>query len=154
MATDFFLKLENIRGESTDAKHKGEIELISFSWGASPPHLRPPARTPLHDFSIVKPVDAASPLLLQAACQGTSQGQAHFVARKAGTDQLEYIKIEFSDVMVSSVAWTGSSEGPVEAVTLGYGSARVSVFPIDAKGSPGAAVVGVCDVPPGHGGKR
>ena len=31
--TDFFLKLDGIKGESTDAKHKGEIEIESFSLG-------------------------------------------------------------------------------------------------------------------------
>ncbi len=31
----YFLKIEGIAGESTDAKHKGEIEVESFSWGVS-----------------------------------------------------------------------------------------------------------------------
>jgi type VI secretion system secreted protein Hcp len=35
MAVDIFLKLDGIEGESTDHKHKGEIALESFSWGAS-----------------------------------------------------------------------------------------------------------------------
>jgi len=152
MAIDFFLKIDSIRGESADAKHKGEIDLISFSWGASPPTERPPARAAIRDFSIVKAVDSASPLLLQAACQGTSQGRALFVARKAGDAQVEYIKITFTDVIVSSVSWTGSAEGPMEAVTLGYRTAEVAVTPIDATGKPGAAVVGVCE--PDHRGKR
>ena len=30
---NYFLKLDGIQGESRDAKHKGEIELESFSWG-------------------------------------------------------------------------------------------------------------------------
>jgi type VI secretion system secreted protein Hcp len=34
MAFDAFLKLEGIKGESTDAKHKGEIDIESFGWGA------------------------------------------------------------------------------------------------------------------------
>ena len=33
----YFLKLDGILGESTDAKHKGEIQLLSFSWGSSNP---------------------------------------------------------------------------------------------------------------------
>ena len=35
MAVDIFLKLGDIKGESTDDKHKNEIEVLSFS-GASP----------------------------------------------------------------------------------------------------------------------
>jgi len=36
MATvDYFLKLDGIEGESQDYKHKGEIDVESFSWGVS-----------------------------------------------------------------------------------------------------------------------
>ena len=35
MAVDYFLKLDGVRGGSTDAKHKDEIELLSFSFAAS-----------------------------------------------------------------------------------------------------------------------
>ena len=33
MAFDYFLRIDGIPGESTDAKHKGEIVVESFSWG-------------------------------------------------------------------------------------------------------------------------
>ena len=36
MAVDIFLKLGDIKGESTDDKHKNEIEVLSFSSRASP----------------------------------------------------------------------------------------------------------------------
>ena len=32
---DYFLKIDGIDGESTDAKHKGEIDLQSWGFGAS-----------------------------------------------------------------------------------------------------------------------
>ena len=35
MATDIFAKLGDIKGESADAKHKDEIEVLSFSWGVA-----------------------------------------------------------------------------------------------------------------------
>jgi type VI secretion system secreted protein Hcp len=35
MAFDIFLKIDGIKGESSDAQHREEIELASFSWGAS-----------------------------------------------------------------------------------------------------------------------
>ena len=34
-AFDYFLKLDGIPGESIDAKHKGEIDVLSWSWGES-----------------------------------------------------------------------------------------------------------------------
>lgn len=35
MAVDMFLKIDGIKGESQDKKHKDEIDLSSWSWGAS-----------------------------------------------------------------------------------------------------------------------
>ena len=34
-ASDYFLKIDGIDGESTDDRHKGEIDIQSFSWGVS-----------------------------------------------------------------------------------------------------------------------
>ena len=34
-AADYFLKIDGVDGESIDDKHKGSIELESFSWGAT-----------------------------------------------------------------------------------------------------------------------
>ena len=40
MASDIFAKLGDIKGESSDDKHKDEIEVLSFSWGvANPGHI-------------------------------------------------------------------------------------------------------------------
>ena len=35
MASDIFAKIGDIKGESLDAKHKDEIEVLSFSWGVT-----------------------------------------------------------------------------------------------------------------------
>jgi type VI secretion system secreted protein Hcp len=33
MAADIFARIGTIKGESQDAKHKDEIEVLSWSWG-------------------------------------------------------------------------------------------------------------------------
>jgi bacteriocin-like protein len=35
-AVDVFAKIGDIKGESMDTAHKGEIEIESFSWGVTP----------------------------------------------------------------------------------------------------------------------
>ena len=35
MSTDMFLKLDDIKGESQDKKHAGEIDVQAWSWGAA-----------------------------------------------------------------------------------------------------------------------
>jgi hypothetical protein len=34
-AVDYFITLDAIRGESTDAKHEGTIDIESWSWGTT-----------------------------------------------------------------------------------------------------------------------
>ena len=38
MAVDTFLKLAGIAGESDDARHKDEIDVLAWSWGVSEAH--------------------------------------------------------------------------------------------------------------------
>ena len=35
MAASIFARIDTIKGESQDAKHKDEIEILSWSWGMS-----------------------------------------------------------------------------------------------------------------------
>ena len=41
MAVDIFLKLDGIKGESQDHKHKDEIDVLAWSWGVFPIRLPP-----------------------------------------------------------------------------------------------------------------
>lgn len=36
-SSNYFLKIDGAPGESTDAKHKGEIDILSFQWGETQP---------------------------------------------------------------------------------------------------------------------
>jgi len=34
-SADYFLKIDGVDGESSDDKHKNQIDILSWSWGAS-----------------------------------------------------------------------------------------------------------------------
>lgn len=105
---DAFLKLDGIKGESADSKHKGEIDIMSFSWGMKQSGTSATGggagagKVKMLDFQITKQTDAASPLLMLACANGKHLKEATFVCRKAGGDQLEFLKIKLTDVLVSS----------------------------------------------------
>ena len=105
---DAFLKLDGIKGESADAKHKGEIDIESFSWGMSQTGVSATGggggagKVHVHDISFVKKTDASSPLLFLNCANGAHIKEANFVVRKAGGEQLEYLKIKLTDVLISS----------------------------------------------------
>ena len=144
MAVDMFLKIDGIMGESTDDKHKGEIQILSFSWG-----LNQTAGTAggggsaagkvnLQDFSIVKQLDTATPQLLDRACRGEHIGEALLTLAKSGGTQQDYLKIKLTDIVVSSYSTGGSNAGlPAEQVSFSYGDVEVSAAELRPDGSIG-----------------
>lgn len=143
MAVDMFLKCDDLKGESIDSVHKGTIDVLAWSWGMSQSgttHSGPGAgagKVNIQDISITKYVDAASPFLQLFCCNGKHIGTATLIVRKAGTTPLEYIKIEMTDLIVSSVA-TGGSGGEdrlTENVSLNFATVKFEYTPQKTDGS-------------------
>lgn len=158
MAFDAFLKFTpTVAGESTDAKHTGDIEIYSFSLGAHNPVTIGSGTTgagggkvSFSGFSIMKKTDKTSPVLFQQCASGTHYTSALVTLRKAGGDsQVEYLKYTFGTVFVDSIQWSGSSGGddtPMESVSMSYGSLQIDYTPQDAAGKPLPAIHGGWDV--------
>jgi type VI secretion system secreted protein Hcp len=144
MAFDSFLKIDGIKGEAPDAKHKDEIEILSFHWGATQTGAfghgsgGGSGRVDVMPFSFVHKIDKSSPVLFQKCCTGEHIKDALFTVRKAGGTQLEYLKIKFTDLMVSSIRPGGSAHGadeiPLEEVALNFSKVEVDYQPQGQKG--------------------
>ena len=154
-AVDYFLKIDGIQGESLDSKHKGEIELESFSWGetsAAPPHTGTDAgvgRVQIQDLHFVKHLDKASPTLMLACATGKHIKQAVLTARKAGKAQLEFLVFKFSDVLVSSYQTGGSAHAddlPTDQISFNFGKIEMEYRPQNPDGSLDQPVKGGWDV--------
>jgi type VI secretion system secreted protein Hcp len=147
MAFDAFLKIGDIKGESQDDKHKDEIDVLSFSFGISRKNEKGPAN--LHDFTIVKRVDTASPALFDAACQGDPvRGNTIFTARKAGKDQQEFLIIKMQEVTVTKIDHSGTAgpDGlPMESVSLDFRTVEITAVRQDSRGGPGGVVTSECN---------
>jgi|SRR2546425_4479044 len=145
MAFDAFLKIDGIPGESTDDKHKNEIEVLSFTFGISRKNER--SRPSAADFSVVKRVDTASPLLFDAACEGDTIKSASFTARKAGKGQQEFLIITMQEVIITSVQPSGApgtDSLPMESVSLDFQTLEMEVFKQSPDGSLGGSTKTVC----------
>src|SRR4029077_4428939 len=74
-ATDLFAKIGDIKGESTDDKHRGEIDVLAWSWGVNGAiagdKKNPGVPACGEPLSIDKSVDKASPLLVTGAALNT-----------------------------------------------------------------------------------
>jgi type VI secretion system secreted protein Hcp len=128
MPSDIFAKLGDIKGESVDAKHKDEIEVLSFSWGVTNAVPTTPGgggmgKATFQDLSIVHNIDKASPLLLRACATGAHLKDATITHRKSGKDKLEYLIVKLNDVIITGVTHSGASGQPVtgsETVSLTF----------------------------------
>ena len=146
MAVDMFLKLDGIDGESQDATHAKEIDVLAWSWGASQSgttHMGQGGgggKVNVQDLSITKYVDSATNNLLQRTFDGKHIKEATLVVRKAGGTPLEYLTIKMTDVMVSSVS-TGGSGGEdrlTENVVLNFSKVEIIYKPQKEDGSADA----------------
>lgn len=153
-AVDYFLKIDGIQGDSRDAKHKGEIELESFSWGETQQASAAQragggaGKVSMQDFHFTTFVNKASPKLFLACATGKHIKEATLVARKAGKDQQEFLVYKFTDVVVSSYQ-TGGSEGdtvPTEQISFNFARIDVEYRPQKPDGSLDAPVKAGWDV--------
>ena len=133
MAIDYFLKIDGIKGESADAKHKDEIDIESFSWGMSEAAVHQTGggsgagKVSISDFNFMMQFNVASPALMKSCATGQHIKLATLTCRKAGKDQQEFLTIKFSDVLVSSYQTSGSAgdDRPTDSVSLNFAKIEV-----------------------------
>ena len=142
MAVDMFLKLDGIKGESADHKHKDEIHIESFSWGMSQTGVHGSGggggagKVSVHDISITKHLDKASAAMMLHCCSGKHIPNGLITVRKAGDKPLEYLKIKLTDILISGVQEAGhGSELLTENVTLNFAKFHVEYQEQKADGS-------------------
>ena len=130
MPVEMFLKLTGIEGESSDAKHKGEIDVLAWSWGLSEETQQTggggggAGKVKVHDLSIQKLVDLASPLLLSSSVEGKHISDGTLTARQEskGAGQ-EFLVFKMTNVLVTSVSMAETSKDevrPTETVMLNF----------------------------------
>jgi type VI secretion system secreted protein Hcp len=149
MAQDMFLKLEGVNGESQDADHKDEIELLGWSWsmrqhGAVHSGSGGGAgKADVADFEFQHRLDRASPNLMRMCLTGKHIPKACLTVRKSGGDALEYLKLTMEDVLVTYVhpamQDSADSQGH-ESVHLSFAKVTQEYKVQNAQGGSGGAV--------------
>ena len=154
MAADIFAKLGDIKGESSDSKHKEEVEVLSWSWGVSQTggiaagSGAGTGKASFNDFTFTHRIDKASPNLLKACATGQHLKEATITARKAGKGQQEFLIIKMNDVIVTSVALSsaGDTSATSESVALRFAKVDFEYSPQKPDGSLDAAVAFKYDI--------
>ena len=145
---DYFLKIDGIDGESADSKHKSEIDIESFSWGATQGGTFSAGggggagKAHFNDFHFVMKINKASPKLMLACANGEHIKKAVLTCRKAGKEQQEFLKVTLSDILVSSFQTSGSGHGdvlPMEQISLNFAKVEVEYKEQKVDGTLGGA---------------
>lgn len=159
MAVDMFLKVPGAPGESSDKTHKGEIDVLAWSWGVSSSgsfHVGGgggAGKANFQDLSITKFVDKSSPVFGLFCANGKHFENATLTVRKAGEKPLEYIKIDMKKVLVTSVS-TGGSGGEdrlTENISLNFAEVEFAYKEQKEDGSGQAPTGWMWDIRGNHG---
>jgi type VI secretion system secreted protein Hcp len=148
MAINTFLKSDSIPGESSNRDHKGEIDVLSWSWGVqnqqgtltSPGGGTGRGKAVPAEFRFVHAYDKASPLLAKAVASGTHLPQVVVSVRKSGAGQADFLVITLKEVFVTLVQARAETAFIAEEVALAFGDIDVLYKPQDDKGAFGGAV--------------
>jgi type VI secretion system secreted protein Hcp len=146
---DMFLMVKGakhglIKGESQDDQHKGEIDVVSWSWGMqAKPTLgggTASGKATINDLRIVKRVDSASTALMLALRTNEPIQKAVLTLRKAGKSQLEYMKVTIEQGRVTALNIEGGDPGGnsevVEKVSFSFNKIEVEYVPQGKDGLP------------------
>jgi len=151
MASDTFLEISGIKGESTDKDHKEWIEILSYNWGVSQMASSTASsagggstqRADFQDLSVVKELDSSTPLLSKACWGGQHIDKVKLQLNRAAGDKREpYMEYEMENVIISSVSVGGGGGGvPTESLTFNYGKLKTTYYKTARKGGGAAGAI-------------
>jgi type VI secretion system secreted protein Hcp len=127
----YHLKLEGIKGESKNSKHKDEIELTSWNWSVSNATNRSggglsAGRASAGDVSFTKLTDTASPKLLEMCNTGKHIATGVLTCAKSTGDKtpVDYLTLTFKELHISGFHMGGSVGDDVgsESVSFAFGA--------------------------------
>lgn len=156
-AAHYYLKIDGIKGESQDSKHAGEIELESWKWGETNSGSFAlnsgggAGKVVMQDFHFTMHTNVASPKLMEFCASGEHIKNATLTCRKAGKEQVEFLIIKFTDLLISSYQVGGGSSAqddvlPVDNITFNFSGITLDYKEQKADGSLGAPIHGGWDV--------
>lgn len=128
---DVVLTMDGVTGESTHDTHRGAMDVLSWSWGAStgtPTRGRGVAPSAcIQDLVITKVIDLASPQLIMNGVTGAVAAEATLSMNRAGSySRTDFLSLKMTNVTVQSYQTGGNTaENPlIEKVTLRFESLR------------------------------
>lgn len=138
-AADYFLKIEGVEGEATHDLHPGEIEISSWSWGATNSSTAVGSgsgagKANFQDLTIVKKMDKSSPKLMLYCAQGRVIPTATLTGEGPNG---AFFKLEMTNVLVSSFKVSGdrTTGPPTNEIRLRFSRVVITHFVQNSDGT-------------------
>jgi type VI secretion system secreted protein Hcp len=146
MASNIFLKLTDIEGESADEAHGSEIEIESYSWGM---HQSASAHAggggggthyDAHDMQCTVYASKATPVLMLKCAKGDHITEGILTSRKAGGGPQDFLVYTMKDIIVTNYNTGGmnSAAQMQESFSLSFAEIKMEYKPQNADGTLGA----------------
>ncbi|MBN3849232.1 type VI secretion system tube protein Hcp [Paraburkholderia sp. Ac-20342] len=152
MAQDIFIKIDGIEGESQDAAHLNEIDVIGWRWQVTQQSAMHAgsgggvAKATVSDLEFTHLLDRASPNLASYCFSGKRIREARLTVRRAGGAPHEYARITMYDVLVSHVEPVGGGHGSHEQVHLSFAKMKHEYILQNDRGGSGGTVTALIDI--------
>ena len=141
MPSDYYLMIKGIKGESQAADMTDNIELESWSWGASNPAALggkglAAGKPSLSDFTCSFALEAGSPAMVKDLVTGAHIDSATFTGRKTGGDgkPYKYLIVIMTSCFITGFNTGGGSSGvPPASLSIAYEKIDYQYFVQDTK---------------------
>ena len=144
MPIRLFLKIEGIKGESTDAVRTDEIEVDSYSWGVNQTASiaggggAGAGKPTFVDVSFTAAQSVASPHLFLACVEGTHLQEAVLTMRTSGKRPVDRSVVSFFDIIISSFHQHGMADDDhgTDSFSLTFATIRIESTRKDGTATP------------------
>ncbi len=149
---DHFLKIDTIKGESMDSKHKDEIEVLEWSWGVTNTGSAHSGggggagKALFSDFRWEQDLDSSFVPMFLGVAKGTHFKSAVLSVRRDGKDPQDFFKMTLSDVLLNSLQTQTSGDSFEVRASLNYSKIEMSYKPRKADGTYGSEIKGAWDL--------
>ena len=150
-AIDSFLMIQTakagkIKGESRAKGHEDEIVVTGWQWGMSSSSAlgstQATGRRSYTALTITKQVDLATTGILKAAATNYEVKEAKLTLRRAGGDQVDFLKVTLKSARIVSVDHSGRTDGGmVETVGIAFTKVEVEYAAQQTTGFRGGAAI-------------
>lgn len=148
MSLAIFLQLDGVDGESTDDRHRNQIDLLSYSWGETQLVIHSgggggASKVQVQELHCALHTCKATPALFLGVANGRHFRRAVLTVQRGGQTPVAFLQWALGDVTLSAfetAAEHGSTSAPIDQLSLHFNTIEIAYRQQRADGSLETAI--------------